>query len=167
MAGSAFGEVERGGSAAFRTVERRGAKIVWNRQALDELTAGMADGLEEVLVGVRDDAAASAPRDPEKAAGRGVPMMADTGRVAVYAAGKLVSGTAERSASGNKPRGARTPADQVVGFVMFDSPISHFAEEGTVKERARPFLLPAFNRGVGGIPPAVLGGMTTRARRAG
>jgi len=145
MAKSAFGEVITGPGTTFRTVTRRNVKIQYNKAAVDALYAGVADGVIELLTAVRDDAVARAPRDPETAARRGVPMMADTARVAVYAAGKLVSGTGERTASGNKPKGAKTPADQIVGFVMFDSPISHFAELGTIKEVARPFLLPAFS----------------------
>jgi hypothetical protein len=146
MAKSAFGEVITGPGTTFRTVTRREVKIQYSKAAVDALYAGVVDGVSEVLTTIRDDAVAHAPRDPEKAAERGVPMMADTARVAVYAMGKLVSGTGERTAAGNKPKGAKTPADQVVGFVMFDSPLSHFAELGTIKEVARPFLLPAFGR---------------------
>jgi hypothetical protein len=164
MAKSAFGEVVPASGTAFRTVQRREAKIVWNRAMRDEMALGLADGLSEILTAVRDDASAHARRDPATAAGRGVPMMADTGRVAVYAGGKLVEGTGERTASGNKPRGARTPADQVVGFVMFDSPISHFEELGTVKETAHPFLLPAFNRGLPGAESVLVPAMGKRAR---
>jgi hypothetical protein len=156
MAKSAFGEVITGPGTTFRTVTRRGVKIQYNKAAVDALYAGVADGVIELCETVRDDAAANAPRDPEIAAERGVPMMADTGRVAVYAMGKLVSGTGERTAAGNKPHGAATPADQVVGFVMFDSPIAHFAELGTVKEVAHPFLLPAFNRAVPGAESVLI-----------
>ena len=164
MVRSAFGEIESGGQTPFRTVTRRDVRIQYNKAAVDALYAGVADGVIELLEGIRDDAVANAPRDPEKAAERGVPMMADTGRVAVYALGKLVSGTGERTASGNKPRGAKTPADQVVGFVMFDAPISHFAELGTVKEVAHPFLLPAWNRGIPGAEKVLVPAMGKRAR---
>lgn len=161
---SAFGEVVKGTGATFRTVNRRETKIVWNRAALDALTQGMADGLGELLGQVRDDYAANAPRDPETAAERGVPMMADMARVAVYAGGKLVSGTGERTAAGNKPKGAKTPADQVVGFVMVDSPIAHFSELGTIKQIAHPTLLPAFNRRIPGAEAVIVPAMGKRVR---
>jgi hypothetical protein len=162
MAKSAFGEVITGPGTTFRTVTRREVKIQYNKAAVDALYAGVADGVIELLGTIRDDAVTHAPRDAEKAAKRGVPMMADTARVAVYVAGKLVSGTGERTAAGNKPKGAKTPADQVVGFVMFDSPIAHFAELGTVKEVARPFLLPAFNRGIPGAEKVLIPAMGKR-----
>jgi hypothetical protein len=151
MVKSAFGEVEAGHGTTFRTVTRRETKIVYNKAAVDALYAGVADAVIELCTTVRDEAArgpggsgVGSLRDPAAAAEHDVPMMLDTGRVAIYALGKLVSGTGERTAAGNKPRGAATPADQVVGFVMFDSPLSHFAELGTINEPARPFLLPAF-----------------------
>ncbi len=162
MVKSAFGEVELGSGSTFRTVTRRETKIVWNLAAVNALYAGVADGVIELLGQVRDDYAANAPRDPETAAERGVPMMADMGRVAVYVAGKLVSGTGERTAAGNKPKGAKTPADQVVGFVMVDSPIAHFAELGTIHEAARPTLLPAFNRHIQDASKCILPSISKR-----
>jgi hypothetical protein len=162
MAKSAFGEVESGSLTAFRTVTRREGKIVYAKAAVDALYAGVTDGVIELLETIRDEAVANAPRDPETAAERGVPMMADTARVAVYAMGKLVSGTGERTAAGNKPKGAKTPADQIVGFVMFDSPIAHFAELGTIREVARPFLLPSFNRHIADAGKCVLPAIAKR-----
>ncbi len=162
MAKSAFGEVITGPSTTFRTVTRRETKIVYNRAAVDALYAGAVEGVDELCTTIRDDAVAHAPRDAAKAAERGVPMMADTARVAVYAMGKLVSGTGERTASGNKPKGAATPADQIVGFVMFDSPIAHFAELGTIKEVARPFLLPAFSAHIADAAKCVLPAISRR-----
>jgi len=168
---SAFGEVVSGSGTSYRTSELRRSRIEWNRAALDAMTLGMADAVQEVCYRIMDAAAARAPRDDAAARERGVPMMADTGRVAVYAGGVnksgkaaalLVSGTAERTQAGNKPRGARTPADQVVGFVMFDSPISHLVELGTVKMNARPFLTPAFNASVSGIAEIVTPAMGKR-----
>jgi hypothetical protein len=154
--------------ASARVQGLRKARIAWNREAVGAITLGMADAVEQVMATILADATASAPRDAATAAARGVPMMADTGRIAVYAGGVnksgkqaalLVSGTTERTQAGNKPKGAKTPLDQVVGFVMFDSPLSHLQELGTVKMNAHPFLIPAFNRHVGGlasiIPPAV------------
>lgn len=143
---------------------RRGAQIVWNKAAVDALYAGMADALIEIGGRVIDDASAHAPRDPATAAKRGVPMMADTGYVSVWALGKLVSGSAEVAASKNKPRGLKVPADQVVMVAAFSSPISHFAELGTIKEIARPFLLPAFNRGLPGAESVIVPAMGKRVK---
>lgn len=145
--------------ASARLVARRTAKIAWNKAEVDRLYAGIADGMIGLVERIGADASAHAPRDPEAAAARGVPMLADTARTSVFVDGKLVQGTGQRMASRNKPRGARTPAGQVVAFVMFDSPIAHLVELGTVRMRARPFLLPAFGRGVPGVPDAVLSGM--------
>jgi len=143
----------------------RQARIVWNRDAVGAIVLGMADGVEQVMDAILADAEANAPEDAEAAAARGAPMLKDTGRVAVYAGGVnksgkaaslLVSGTTERTQAKNKPRGAKTPVDQVVGFVMFDSPLAHLQELGTVKMVAHPFLLPAFNAHVGGLAGIVV-----------
>lgn len=147
-----------------RVTGLRQARIVWNRDAVGAAVLGMADAMEQVMAAIAEDAAASAPEDAEAAAKRGVPMLKDTGRVAVFAGGVnksgkaaslLVSGTTARTQAGNKPKGARTPVDQVVGFVMFDSPLAHLQELGTVKMNAHPFLTPSFNRHVGGLGRAV------------
>ena len=138
----------------------RQARIVWNREAVGAITLGMADAMQQLMEAIVADASASAPKDAAAAAARGVPMLKDTGRVAVFAGGVnksgkaaslLMSGTTERTQAGNKPRGARTPVDQVVGFAMFDSPLAHLQELGTVKMVAHPFLIPAFNRHVSGL----------------
>jgi hypothetical protein len=147
-----------------RKVGLRQARIEWNRDAVGAIVLGMADAVEQVMAAVIADASAAAPRDPEAAAERGVPMLADTARISVFAGGVnksgraaslLVSGTTERMASRNKPPGARTPVDQVVGFAMFDSPLAHLVELGTVKMSAHPFLVPALNRHISGLGDVV------------
>lgn len=143
-----------------RVTGLRQTRIVWNRDAVGAMVLGMADAVSEIMYKIVDDASANAPKDAEIAAKRGVPMLKDTGRVAVYAGGVnksgkaaslLMSGTTARTQAANKPRGASTPADQVVGFAMFDTPIAHLLELGTVNMVARPFLIPAFNRNIGGL----------------
>jgi len=126
-----------------RVLANRQNRIVMHRESLDALQLGIADGMLEMGNGILADAVAHAPRDPVAAAARGVPEMADTGGVQIWALGKRAGGIWEK-----KPRGARIPKDEVVMIVGFGSPIAHFAEEGTIKEVARPFLLPAFNRGL-------------------
>lgn len=126
--------------ASARTIANRKARVVMNRAALNEMQLAMADGLLTLGQKVIADASALAPRDPETAASRGVPMMADTGHAVVYALGKRVGGEEGEIA---KPRGLKTTPDRVVLGMWFSSPLSHFAEFGTVKERARPFFTPA------------------------
>ena len=150
--------------ASARTIANRAAKIVYNKAAVDALYAGMVDGLLEIGETIRADYQATAPRDPEIAAKRGVPMMADSAHVAVWGLGKLVSGDTTVAAGANKPRGIKTPADQVVMTVYVSSPIAHFSELGTIKEVAHPALLPAFNRGVPGAEKVLVPAMGKRIR---
>lgn len=142
-----------------KVLANRAAKITMNRAALDAAGLGIADGLFTLGTQIIADASAAAPRDPKVAAKRGVPMLKDTGHCSVWAMGKLVSGDSALAASSQKPRGLKTPADQIVLVVWFSSPIAHFAERGTVHERPRPFLLPAFNRNIPNaakfVPPAM------------
>lgn len=148
--------------ASARTIANRKARVVMNRAALDELQLAMADGLlalgEQIIAEARDNA----PRDPEAAARRGVPMMADTGNLVVYALGKKVGGD---DGGTGKPRGMKTPKDQAVLGVWFSSPLSHFHELGTIKMRAHPFLTPALARNLGDVGPYVRKAMTARAGR--
>jgi hypothetical protein len=144
-----------------RVLANRANRVVMNRAALTALQLGMADGLLELGRQIIADAAAHAPRDPEIAAKRGVPMMADTGHVVVYALGKKVGGDEGNT---GKPRGMRTPANQVVLGVWFSSPLSHFAELGTIKEIAHPFLTPAFDRHITDAAKFVVPAMGRRVK---
>ena len=145
-----------------RTIANRRARVVMNRAALDELQLAMADGLLELGEQIIAEARDNAPRDPEAAAARGVPMMADTGHAVVYALGKKVGG--EDGGTG-KPRGMKTPKNQAVLGVWFSSRISHFSELGTVKMAARPFLTPALAAHLGDTGPYVRKAIAARARR--
>ena len=91
-----------------KLVARRGAAIVMNKAAVDELYAGMADGLIDLGNEIIDEAVKRAPRDPVIAAKRGVPMMADTGFTSVWGPvggkSRLLHGSAQVAASRNKPR---------------------------------------------------------------
>lgn len=154
-----------------KLLARRGAQVVMNKAAFDALHQGAADGLIELGAQIIADASkgpggsgVGSLRDPEAAAERGVPMMLDTGYTSVWALGKLVSGSTAVAASKNKPKGMKTPKDQVVLVAAFSSPLSHFAERGTVNEVARPFLLPAFSRGVPGAAKFVVPAMGKRVR---
>jgi hypothetical protein len=97
-------------------------------------------------------------------------MMLDTGSVTVWGPvdgrSRLLHGSADVAASKNKPRGLRVPPDQVVMVVAFGSPLSHFAELGTIAEPARPFLTPALLSNVANAAPYVQGAMSRRAASA-
>ncbi len=149
--------------ASARTIANRKARVIMNRAALDELQLGMADGLLQLGQQIIAEARANAPRDPEIAAKRGVPMMADTGHAVVYALGKKVGG--EEGETG-KPRGMKTSKGSADLGVWFSSPLAHFAELGTIKETARPFLTPALMANVGDTGPVVKAAMNKRAASA-
>ena len=150
-----------------KVLANRAARVQMNRAALDDLVLGMADALLAVGQKIIDDAAANAPRDPETAARRGVPMMADTGVLGVWAGGKKVGGgmvskprvskviTTSMGVQKTVRRVASTPKNEAVLFCGFASPIAHFAELGTINEIARPFFTPAFNRNIGGAAELV------------
>jgi len=144
-----------------RTLQNRQNRIVMHRESLDAATLGIADAMLAAGRAIMEDAAAHAPRDPEKARERGVPEMADTGFVQVWADGKRAGGLDAQTLQAwqAKPRGAQVPKSGCLLIVGFRSPISHFAEQGTIREDARPFLIPAWNRGIGDlgrqIPPAM------------
>jgi len=142
-----------------RVLQNRANRVVFNKAAVDALYAGMADALIELGPQIIAEASANAPRDPEKAAERGVPQMADTGNFVVYGLGKKVGG--DPGGTG-KPRSMKTPPDQVVLGVWFASPLAHLQELGTVKMPAHPFLLPAFNRLVPGAEDAIVPAMGKR-----
>lgn len=143
-----------------KLVARRAAKIVMNKDAIDKLYAGMADGLIELGERIIAQASQHAPYDAEAARKRGVPMMRDTGRVAVFGQGKLVYGRSDIAAARNRPRGVRTPKDQVVMIAAFDSPIAHLQELGTVKMRAHPFLAPALMANIPNAGAYIKGAMS-------
>ncbi len=165
-----------------KVLANRAAKVVMNRAALDAAVLGIADALLVTGQAILADASANAPRDPATAQKRGVPMMADTGILGVWAAGKKVGGgmvgkprvttiVESKAIPGtfrSLRRVAATPANEAVMFVGFSSPIAHFAELGTIKETARPFLTPALNRNLGTLGTSlVVPAMGKRIRAAG
>lgn len=133
------------------------SRCVMNRAALDAIVLGMADGLLALGEDIRRDAYAHAPFDPEHEAhalahGRGPkdPHLRDTDHVGVWVDGRKAGGGA------NKPKSLRMPKGQVVMAVGFGDPLAHLHELGTIKMPARPFMLPAFNRGIPGASKYVL-----------
>ena len=154
-----------------KLVARRAAKIVMNKAAIDALYAGMADGLIALGGAIIADASERAPKDAEIAAKRGVPMLKDTGFISVWGPVKgksvLVHGSAQVAASKNKPRGVRTPIDQVVLVAGFASPLAHLQELGTIKMKAHPFLTPVLMANVGNAGEYVKGAMSRYTATAG
>jgi hypothetical protein len=148
-----------------RVLANRANRIQMHRESLSALNLGIADGMLEMGNRILADAAAHARLDvhPAEAAARraerGVSQMADTGGVQVWALGKRAGGIWEK-----KPRGARIRQDEVEMIVGFGSPLAHLKEEGTIKEPARPFLLPAFNRGLPDASKFVVPAMGKRIR---
>lgn len=168
-----------------KILANRAAKVVMNRAALDDAVVGMADALLAAGQQIIADAAETARQElhPEEdaklRAKRGVPMMADTGILGCWAAGKKVGGgmvgkpkvskliTTAMGLQKTVRRVASTPANEAVLFVGFASPIAHFRELGTIKEVARPFLSPALNRNLAMVGPLVPEAMGKRIRAAG
>ena len=154
-----------------RTIANRGKRIVMNKAAVDALYAGIADGLIELGERIIADARDRAPEDPDAARKRGVPMMKDTGQVAVFGpvAGKtkLLHGRTDIAQMQNRPRGVKVPNDQVVMIASFTSPIAHLLELGTVNMDAHPFLTPALMANVGNAGAYVKGAMSRYAATAG
>ena len=161
-----------------KVVARRGAKIVMNKAAVDALYAGMADGLielgNEIIAEASKGPGGSGPgslRDPETAAGRGVPMMLDTGFISVWGPvdgkSRLLHGSAQVAASRNKPRGVKTPPTQVVLIAGFHSPLAHLHEFGTVKMGATTFFTPALLHHVANSAPYARAAMMRYVARGG
>ena len=142
-----------------RTLQNRANRVVMHHDSLDLLQMGIADGLAELGPVIVADYSEHAPRDPEIAQERGVPMMADAGSWQVWALGKRAAGDWQ-----NKPRGVGSSKNEVVLIVQVNSPIAHFAELGTVNEAARPSLLPAFIRHIPDAGRFVVPAMGKRMR---
>lgn len=142
-----------------KLLARRGAQVVMNKAALDAVQEGIADGAIQLGEAILADATANAPDAPPYGVG-----LVESGTVAVWGLGKLVSGTTAKAAGKQKPRGLKLPKDQVVLLVAFGAPHAHLLERGTVKMPAHPFLLPAFNRNISGAERFVVPAMGKRAR---
>jgi hypothetical protein len=107
-------------------------RVVLNRQALDALTRGVADGLGEMAQTIVDDAR---PHDAPPY-GEGLIEAGDYG---VWANGKKVDGTA------NKPRAAKIKKGEVVAVGGYGFP-ARFHEMGTIDTPSFPFLTPSLLR---------------------
>lgn len=169
---------------------RPSKRVVMNRAALDAFQLGMADALAKAGEEILAEAIANAPRDAEAAAERHTKMLADTGGIWVGVSGLTGGGIAKVAGNGNKPRRFAMARGTVALVVGFGSPLAHLVEFGTSARDTRqhtfkrgtrkgqtvtlrhhgatpaqPFLLPAFNRRIGGAGGYVLKATAARLRR--
>lgn len=108
------------------------ARVILNRQKVNEVRLAVADGLLAFGQSIVDVA------DVPDAAPFGVGLVTHGGAV-VYIDGRKVGGDA------TKPSRERVPRPGISGFVGFDFP-ARFQEIGTVHQDAQPFLWPAAMR---------------------
>lgn len=121
---------------------RRGpsAKVILNRSAVHNVMLAIADGLEEVGRTIIETAAENAPDSPYDPypAGEGLPKQ---GGVLTYVNGQKVGGWSTLGTQPRKPRAANVKRG-ITAVVGFGFP-GRFAEFGTVRTAAHPFLGPA------------------------
>ena len=132
---------------------RRNNRVVLNRAALDAITLGMADGLLALADAVV--AATVVPDAPVLGAG-----LIETGGTVAYVAGKKVGGAA------SKPKAMKVRQMGVAVAGGFGFP-AHFAEFGTIREPARPFLTPALMSTVPAAGPYIATAVARRLATAG
>jgi hypothetical protein len=128
------------------------AKVRLRKEALDEVTRLVADGLFEAGKVIVERASANAPDSPYDPfpSGQGLPRQ---GGVLAYVANGKVDGWSILGTQPAKPRSLRSTskAHSVVVAVGFGYP-GRFAEGGTVRQAAQPFLAPARDAvGVAGV----------------
>lgn len=137
------------------TSPRALARMELNKSAFDVVAVAVADGLFEAAKGIILDAGANAPDSPYDPypLGEGLPKQ---GGVLGYIGNKKTHGWSIRGDQPKKPRSLRVVAKEhfVVIAAGFGFP-ARFADRGTVRTPAQPFLGPAFDRGTPGIPAVV------------
>ncbi len=116
------------------------ARVVLNRQAVDQLRLAVADGLLEVGRTIIELAAENAPDSPYEPypTGEGLPKQ---GGVLAMIDNQKVGGWSQRGTQPRKPKAARNSKGITV-IAGFGFP-ARFAELGTVRTPAQPFLSPA------------------------
>ena len=118
------------------------AKVVLNRANLTELGLALADGVEEICKTVVEVATPNAPDSPYDPypTGEGLPKQ---GGWLVYQGANKVGGGSTRGLQPKKPRALVVRGTTaIVGIAGFGFP-GRFAETGTAKTPAQPFLTPA------------------------
>lgn len=114
------------------------SRVMLNRSALTRLGLGLANGVEEIVRTIVEDA------DPPDAPPFGVGL-AKRGGWAVYQGSKKVGGGSMTGAQPKKPRDFKAAARGITGIAGFGFP-GRFQETGTVNHAAQPFLWPAAMR---------------------
>jgi len=115
------------------------ARVVMNREAVEAIRLGYADGLHATAEDIQDRV-----RPPDAAPyGKGLVKREGT---ATYVGGKKIAGT------GTPPRAA-IPKD--IGSVFGWGFPARFQELGTSRQPARPFFTPAVQAGIAEAAPTV------------
>lgn len=131
------------------------ARVVLNRQALNEVGLAVADGLEEVVRSIVLDA------HPPDATPYGAGLVTSGGWL-VYHGSKKVAGGSLTGKQPKKPRAVRVMGiGGITAIAGFGFP-GRFQEIGTIYHRAQPFLGPSLMRHLGRIPQIMA--PATRAR---
>lgn len=142
----------RGRGTLRVTSPRQLALMQLNLAKFDEVTRAIGDGVFEALKGIIERAGANAPDSPYDPypEGEGLPKQ---GGVLVYIGNKKTHGWSIRGDQPKKPRSARLATKQhsVVGLAGFGFP-GRFAERGTIRTPAQPFLEPEFDRSTPAVP---------------
>lgn len=146
---------------------RPSVKVVLHRETIDAVTLGAIDGLFALAKDVVLEAAAHAPDSPYDPypIGEGLPKQ---GGALAYAKGGKIAGWSQRGPQPAKPRALRETS-RASGFTVaggFGFP-AHFAELGTIREPARPFLTPALMAKLPEAEPYIAQGVRRRLASAG
>ena len=120
-----------------------------NRQAVDAIWLGYADGMQQVGLNVLERTQPRVPDQPP--IGKG---LVRSGRAVTYVSGKKVAGT------GTAPREARTGVG-IVTVVGYGFP-GFFNEVGTVHQPPRPFFTPGMVEEVPSAAPVCAAGIERR-----
>lgn len=148
------------------TVRGVSSKVRLRKDALDDVTFIVADGMFQAGKVIIGRAAASAPDSPYEPypTGEGLPKQ---GGVLAYVGNQKVDGWSIRGPQPVKPRALRavSKAHSIVVACGFGFP-ARFAEGGTIRTPAHPFLAPARDAvGVDGVV-AIVGDVTRPRLRA-
>lgn len=130
-----------------------GKRVLLNREAVEAIRLGYADGLQAVGEAILERTRPVVPDAPSYGVG-----LVDTGQAVTYVDRKKVAG------QGSAPRGS---VPKELGTVVGYGFPGRFNEVGTVKQPPRPFLTPGFAATAAEGGDMITAAMTARLRRAG
>ena len=136
---------------------KESSRVVMNRAALTALAQGIADGYGQFGQTVLDVARPMVPDAPPYGLG-----LVNSGGWVVFANGRKVGGTANVRL-GRRDQN-RPPRQGIALFVGYAFP-GRFAERGTVRTRAQPFLSPALFETLPRLPALVRDATAARLGR--